>query len=254
MILNLFIVILGVATIVGIHEACHMIVAKLFGIKVLKFSIGFGPVLLSKKLGDTIYQLAILPLGGYVQMAGEAPESNVKGGFFSTAWYKRALIALAGPVVNLILGFVMILGLLVLCKGWPIWEGLGRAYTICSMVITETLKWIFGIHSTMVPEGVSRMSQLSGPIMVGKVLLTSLKDGFVQFFFILSVISLSLGLFNLLPIPAMDGGHVLLYTIEGLIGRKLPSKVYFWWGNLGMILLMVLMLLMCGMDIIKLVK
>jgi regulator of sigma E protease len=252
--INLLIVLLGIAAIVAIHEACHMIVSKLFGVKILKFSIGFGPVIFSKKIGDTVYQLAALPLGGYVLPAGEDPESNEPNGFFSLAWYKRALIALAGPVANLILGFVMILGLLVFCKGWPIWEGLGRAYTICSMVITETLKWIFGISSQYATEGGSKMAQLSGPIMVGKILLTSLKDGFVQFFFILAVISLSLGLFNLFPIPGLDGGHVFLYTIEGIIGRKLPAKVYIYWGIFGLILLGLLMLFMCGMDISRLVK
>jgi membrane-associated protease RseP (regulator of RpoE activity) len=253
MILNLLIVLLGIAAIIAIHEACHMIVSKLFGVKILKFSLGFGPVIFSKKIGDTSYELALLPIGGYVLPAGDDPESDEPNGFFSLVWYKRALIALAGPIANLILGFVMILGLLVLCKGWPIWEGLGRAYMICSMVITETLKWVFGIHSQYTPEG-SRMSQLSGPIMVGKVLLTSLKDGFTQFFFILSVISLSLGLFNLFPLPSLDGGIVALCLAEFIKGGKFSRNVYIIWNYVGFVLLISLMIFMCFMDISKLIK
>ena len=150
-------VILGIAAVIGIHEASHMIVSKLFGVKVLKFSLGFGPVLISKKVGDTQYQLALLPLGGYVSMAGEDPESDVENGFFSLPWYKRSLIALAGPVANLILGFIMILGLLMFFKGWPLLRGIEQSYKLSSMVTTESLKAVGGMVAHTVPA-----SQLSG--------------------------------------------------------------------------------------------
>lgn len=256
MILNILAVILGIGAIIGIHEACHMLVSKLFGVRVLKFSLGFGPVLISKKVGDTTYQLSLLPLGGYVLPAGEDPQSNVKNGFFSLPWYKRALIALAGPVANLLLGFVIIFGLLILLNGWPILAGLHRAWQITSDIITLTLQWLWGfVHpSAGVGHVASKAADLSGPIMVSKLLFSSLKEGATQFLFLLSVISLSLGLFNLFPLPILDGGHVLLYSIEGLVRRKLPTKVYVVWNMIGIILLVSLMLFTCFMDISKLVK
>jgi membrane-associated protease RseP (regulator of RpoE activity) len=249
--LNILIVILGVATVIGIHEACHMFVSKLFGVKVLKFSLGFGPVIFAKKFGETQYQLSLLPLGGYVQMAGEDPDSNESNGFFSILWYKRALIALAGPVANLILGFLLILAALVLFKGWPILAGLHKAWEISSAVIILTMKWLFGkLPAAQAGQG----SGLAGPIMIGKLLISSIKEGLGSFLFLLSLVSLSLGLFNLFPIPGLDGGHLFLYTIEGVLGKKLPGKVYQVWSFVGLILLVTLMLFMCGMDIVSLLK
>ena len=65
----LFFLVLGV--IVAIHEFGHFLFAKIFGIKVLKFSIGFNPTILSKKIGETEYAIGAVPLGGYVKMEGE---------------------------------------------------------------------------------------------------------------------------------------------------------------------------------------
>jgi membrane-associated protease RseP (regulator of RpoE activity) len=252
MILNILAVILGIATIIGIHEACHMIVSKLFGVRVLKFSLGFGPVIFSKKIGDTSYELALLPLGGYIQCAGDNPEDNTPGGFFAQTWYKRALIALAGPVANLLLGFVMILGLLVIFKGWPILAALSKAWELSTFVIATTLKWIFGMLP--VAKDAAQGSGMAGPIMVTKILMSSAKEGVAQFLLVLSLISLSLGLFNLFPIMGLDGGHLFLYLLEGIRGKKFSSKVYQIWGLIGLILLGTFMLVMCGMDIIHLLK
>jgi len=94
--------------LVFFHELGHFAAAKAFGVKVLKFSLGFGPRLWGFRRGETEYQIAALPLGGYVKMAGEqpgapvAPEDRGRGFLEQKAW-KRAVIALAGPVVNLLL-------------------------------------------------------------------------------------------------------------------------------------------------------
>lgn len=251
--LNILIVILGLALIIGIHEACHMLVAKLFGVKVLRFSMGFGPILLAKQIGETSYELRALPLGGFVQCDGESPETNVERGFFSLPWWKRALIALAGPTANLLLGFAMIFGLLILFKGWPIIQGLFQAYKITKFIIVITLKWLFGTLPVAKDASAQGMG-LSGPIMVTKILLTSLKDGIAQFLLVLSLVSLSLGLFNFFPVPALDGGHIFLYTLEGLRGKKFSSKVYLVWNYIGFVLLIGLLLFTCFSDISALLK
>jgi regulator of sigma E protease len=102
---GLFILLLGV--LVTVHELGHFLVAKACGVKVLKFSIGFGPKLIGFTKGETEYQIALLPLGGYVKMAGDLPHEELSPeeasrGFLAQPPWKRGLIVLAGPAFNLI--------------------------------------------------------------------------------------------------------------------------------------------------------
>jgi regulator of sigma E protease len=99
-----FIVFLSV--LIFVHELGHFLVAKACGVKVLKFSIGFGPKLIGFTRGETEYQIALLPFGGYVKMAGEQPYDEVapeeaERGFLTQPAWKRVLISAAGPVFNL---------------------------------------------------------------------------------------------------------------------------------------------------------
>ena len=105
-----FLLLLG--GLIFFHELGHFLVAKLSGVRVLTFSIGFGPALLRKKYGDTEYKLAAVPLGGYVRMHGDEPDSVVpederEFAFNYKPLWKRTLIVLAGPVFNLILPVVV---------------------------------------------------------------------------------------------------------------------------------------------------
>ncbi|HEY3448521.1 MAG TPA: RIP metalloprotease RseP [Myxococcales bacterium] len=99
--------VLLLAVLIFVHELGHFLVAKAFKVKVLKFSLGFGPKLLGFTWGETEYLISAVPLGGYVKMAGDEPGEEVvpedKGrGFLEQAPWKRALIGLAGPAMNLI--------------------------------------------------------------------------------------------------------------------------------------------------------
>ena len=100
-----FAIFLGV--LVTVHEAGHFFAAKWAGVKVLKFSIGFGPKLFSFRRGETEYQIAALPLGGFVAMAGHHPgedvaEEDAGRTFLGAVWWKRVIILLAGPMANLV--------------------------------------------------------------------------------------------------------------------------------------------------------
>lgn len=247
MILTTVAILLGFGLLVGFHEAAHMWVSKLFGVKVNKFAIGFGPVLLSRLVGETSYELRALPLGGFVQCDGEDPASKVKRGFFSLSWWKRSLIALAGPVASLLLGYLIMWGLLVIGRDWPIIQGALKAGELCYTVLAETLKFLTG--QSTVPD-----ATVSGPVMIVKIMADSLSEGFVRFGSILSVISLSLGFFNLLPIPALDGGHIFLYALEGIRGKKFKTSVYTIWSTIGAVLLMSLMLCTIYADTVSLWK
>ena len=103
-------VVLGIMVLV--HETGHFIVAKLCGVRVETFSIGFGKRILGFRRGDTDYRLSILPLGGYVKMAGDNPgeaPSGDPGEFNAHPRWQRIAIALAGPISNFILAFCLML-------------------------------------------------------------------------------------------------------------------------------------------------
>ena len=108
-------VLLGV--LVFIHEFGHFLCAKLLGVRVLKFSLGFGPKVAGFKKGDTEYMISALPLGGYVKMLGEeqgeelAPGEKAFAFNFQPVW-KRAVIAFAGPFFNVLLTFFIMATLL----------------------------------------------------------------------------------------------------------------------------------------------
>src|SRR5215470_17116022 len=106
-----FAFVLGV--LVFVHEFGHYAVAKLFRVKVEVFSLGFGKRLWGFRRGDTDYRLSLLPLGGYVKMAGENPmeaRTGDPGEFTSHPRWQRFLIAIAGPAMNVILAIVVLTG------------------------------------------------------------------------------------------------------------------------------------------------
>jgi regulator of sigma E protease len=104
-----FVIVLGV--LIFAHEAGHFVMAKLFRVRVLVFSFGFGKRLFGFRKGDTDYRVSLIPLGGYVRMAGDTPEENQAGDpgeFLSKPKWQRFLILLAGPAVNLIIAVVFV--------------------------------------------------------------------------------------------------------------------------------------------------
>src|ERR1019366_7564534 len=111
-----FIVLIGIMVVV--HEFGHFAVAKLCGVRVESFSVGFGPRLFGIKRGDTDYKVCLLPLGGYVKMTGETPDkistgedgeverpADDPGSFTAHPRWQRMLVGLAGPVANFVLAF-----------------------------------------------------------------------------------------------------------------------------------------------------
>ena len=103
--------VLGV--LVFVHEFGHYAMAKLFGVRVEVFSLGFGKRLWGFRRGDTDYRISLLPLGGYVKMTGENPmeeRTGDPGEFTSHPRWQRFLIAIAGPAMNIVLAFVVLTG------------------------------------------------------------------------------------------------------------------------------------------------
>lgn len=137
--MGIAVIIIGLALSIGLHEFGHLIPAKLFGVRVPNWAIGFGPKLLSKKIGETEYSLRLIPLGGFITMIGmyppdykgkddKRPFSNVikaaraahvdhmepgdagKRTLYSIAAWKRMIVMFGGPFVNLVLGVSLLTG------------------------------------------------------------------------------------------------------------------------------------------------
>ena len=105
-----FIILLSI--LIFVHEFGHFIAARIAGVGVLKFSLGFGPKIIGKKIGETEYALSWIPLGGFVKLLGESgneelPPEDEKRSFLQQPVWKRMLIVLAGPVSNFLLAIVI---------------------------------------------------------------------------------------------------------------------------------------------------
>jgi regulator of sigma E protease len=103
-----FLFVLGV--LIFVHELGHFLMARRIGVRVLTFSLGFGPKLLNIKRGDTEYCISVIPLGGYVKMAGENPEDSRTGApdeYLSKSKWQRFQVLIMGPLMNVVLAVVV---------------------------------------------------------------------------------------------------------------------------------------------------
>ncbi len=134
---NILLVIAGIGSLIFIHELGHFLVAKKIGVKVHVFSLGFGMPLIKRTWGETEYRLSIVPLGGYVKLAGEHPQDGVvmdESDFMAKPPSQRALVLIAGVAMNALFAFLVFIiafrvgvpfitseiGLV--APGWPAWE------------------------------------------------------------------------------------------------------------------------------------
>lgn len=194
----------GVSFVILVHEFGHFIFCKIFGVGTPVFSIGFGPALASMKLGTTTFQLALLPLGGYVEIS---PTDLA-----ALPYAPTILIMLAGILFNLLFTYGIFLYLstkyspneacIAMNGGWRCWFGIPtRIQTVLRTFLKE--------------EG---QTGLIGPIGIIRMIGHSAKLGFDFYLFILALISINIAFFNLLPIPFFDGGKIVFYTIQKLAG------------------------------------
>jgi regulator of sigma E protease len=121
---NIFSFIIVLSVLILVHELGHFLVARLFGVGVLKFSLGFGPRIAGRTIGITDYRLSAIPLGGYVKMVGDEPDAEILPeeiplSFNHKPLFKRFLIVAAGPFSNLLLAVVIFFGLF-LITGIPV--------------------------------------------------------------------------------------------------------------------------------------
>jgi len=342
-----FIVVLGV--LIFFHEFGHFLVARLFGVGVEKFSLGFGPRLIGKKVGITDYRISAIPLGGYVKMVGEEPDAEIAPEDISLSFThkhvaKRMLIVAAGPVFNILLAVIIFFGIFFasgtfilkpsvgsvkqgspafaagLEKGDLItainestinsWDEMAeiinaskgqkinlavrrgestRNFSLAPEQVTtknifgeDVQRYIIGITASgetyskelnlfqafsesmiqtyRVTElmvviiaklitGDISTDTLGGPIMIAQMAGDSAKAGIGSLISFIALISVNLAIINLLPIPVLDGGHLLFFSIEAVKGRPVSIKVREIAQQVGLFLLILLMILVFYNDI-----
>ena len=215
--MSIIIIVLKIVIILGflvlIHETGHFLVARLCKIKVNEFSIGFGPLIWKKETEKTKYAIRLIPLGGYVSMLGEEERSEEEGSFSKASIPKRIAIVAAGGLVNILFAIILYIILVTVITGNFI-TGLTSSGDIIN-AMWESIKLIF--------TGGVTADNLVGPIGISEIVAQT--TGLIDFFYIMAIISLSLGVTNLLPFPPLDGGKILIYIIEAI--RRKPLKENF---------------------------
>ena len=104
--------------LIFIHELGHFLAAKASGVRVNEFSMFMGPAIFKKQVGDTLYALRCIPIGGYCAMEGEDEDTDDPHSFQKAAWWKRLIILVAGAFMNFLVGVVLIVVILSCSKGY----------------------------------------------------------------------------------------------------------------------------------------
>jgi regulator of sigma E protease len=342
-----FLIVLSVLVI--IHEFGHFIVAKKIGVRVEKFSFGFGPKIFSVKKGETEYLISAIPLGGYVKMAGDEPGEGLTGKsfeFLSRKIWERACVIFAGPLLNYILAFLIFSVIFMfgsptlttevgsLLNDYPAansgivvgdkvikvdgkdvkyWEDMtvlihnhlegdieltvernnnirnfhikpviremkdifGKTNKIALLGIApsqkiENVKYGFfesfgmGFKKlidltaityralwSIVTGKLSLKESMTGPIGIFIITGKAAQMGLIYLVHLMGLLSASLAIFNLLPLPVLDGGHILFLIIEKVRGKPLSLKSQEVIANIGMAFLILLTLFIFYSDIMK---
>jgi regulator of sigma E protease len=321
-IIFIFPALIGIGFLIGFHELGHFLFCKLFNIHTPSFSIGFGPKLISKRIGNTDFSLSAIPLGGYVEIAGAAEvgqgdqahaQSTGEDSFATKPYYQKMLVMFGGIMFNLIFAYASLIllcglglpaatptiarietaspadkaGLLPgdtiiafgelaieadttpLAKAIQAAPGkdvrvtytrqgqelsatvtlnsvefmgksigtLGAAFETGSLPgasFTESISSGIALTHSYIKNTAYAFthlfksrdtSNMGGPIRIIQETATGASKGFKIFLLFLAVISVNLAVLNLIPLPILDGGQILFYTIEAIIRRPLPHQI-----------------------------
>ena len=328
--------------LVLVHEFGHFITAKMTGMRVDEFAIGFGPKIISKKRGETIYSLRAIPLGGFNDIAGMEPENNPAGerGFCAKPVLSRMIVILAGATMNFILPIALffviyatlgmaqpstepVIGgiiegmsaekaglkegdeilsvdgqtvatwkeftdkLRTIDEGQNILLKYRRGDNVSEVTVSPTYnkqeqRILIGVQSSIVYEKKSvpesftlaidhtkeitvmmidsivmlfqepeQTENLAGPIGIIQMSGQVAERGFIPLLNFAALLSINLGIINLLPVPVLDGGHFVNLFIEAVRGKPLGSKAVAYTQRVGIVLLLMLMLFATKNDLVR---
>lgn len=235
--------------LIFIHELGHFTVAKLCKVKVNEFAIGFGPTIWRKQGKETKYALRLVPLGGFISMEGEDERSEDERSFSKASIPKRMAIVLAGPLVNIVFSIIVYFILAVTIVNLVPSEDtfinrLAKGQELTSefvVSVADNVKQLF--------TGKVGVDQMTGIVGISEIV--SKTNGIKEFVYMLALISISLGVTNLLPIPALDGGKLLIVLIEAIRRKPLKEKTEINIQLLGFSILIVLSIFVTYNDIVR---
>lgn len=250
-IINAIKIIFLLGFLVIIHEGGHFLIAKLCKVKVNEFSIGFGKTIWKKQGKETLYSLRMIPLGGFVQMEGEAEDSEDSRAFSNVSIPKRIAIVSAGAIVNILFGIIAYF-ILISTVGLQFVDPakdtfLNRIY-YGAINTGDFIVSMFDSVKMLFTNGVS-VEQMTGPVGISQIVVQA--AGFTNYIYVLAIISVSLGVTNLLPIPALDGGKIVLLIVEAIRRKKISIETEAKITIIGFSLLIVLSLYVTYHDVIR---
>ncbi len=340
-ILTIVCAILMFSVIIFVHELGHFLTARLFGVTVHEFAIGMGPAIFKKQGKNTLYSIRAIPMGGYCKMEGEDDDSDAEGSFRTKKPIPRIIILASGALMNLLLGFVLVLGLVTTTAASDggmasvIVESVDPASSAASFLqpgdrivkvgdtqvhirrdlsfalsqngsqeTTLTVKrgketftqvftpmettyqdgskgYIVGFQIKVLPPSIGRIlheaffqtiwmgklvfvslgmllggeagiSDLSGPVGVVGAMTTVAQTGWLELLFFIAFLAVNIGLMNLLPLPALDGGRIFFVLVELIFRKPIPAEKEGWVHFAGLALLILLMVYVTYQDILRL--
>lgn len=238
-IINAIKIIFMLGFLVLIHETGHFVVARLCKIRVNEFAIGFGPTIWKKQGKQTKYALRLIPLGGFVSMEGEEERSEKEGSFSNASIPKRIAVVLAGGIVNIVFALITYTILMSIMTGNIATAISSTGNFVFSMI--ESLKLLF--------TGGVTADQLMGPVGISEVVAQT--NGVAEFIYVMALISMSLGVTNLLPFPPLDGGKAVILLIEAIRRKPLKESVEIRIQMLGFLLLIMLSVYVTYNDVLR---
>ena len=257
-----------IVLVILVHEMGHYLAARAMGVAVDSFSIGFGKVLLKKKLFGTEWRLSLLPLGGYIRPRGEQDYLNVDEdpqSFWAVSAWRRAFIAVMGPVFNLLLPwplyFMLIIGQPYPDATAPEGSQPARIGVVDAAIYSDQIaRKIYGsIWEAVTTPRAEPMTirEVGGPVAVYEFTEQARKRsaetgdwGFLIDW--IAFFSINLGVINLLPIPVLDGGHIGISMIEGIRRKKLAIKTRIILNNIGAVMVLGIFILAITSDVLRL--
>jgi regulator of sigma E protease len=235
--------------IVVVHEYGHFLAARKSGIKVYEFSIGFpfSPRLVTLfRHKETAFTVRLLPIGGFVSFSQEGNEDATE--LFGASHNKRALVLSAGSLFNILFAFIIFVPVFIIGKHLNLPDAISLSAKTVWEIVSETGMFILNIFA-----GHGTMEGVSGPVGIAAMAGQAASKGILSLVYFTGVLSMSLGIMNLLPLPALDGGHLIMLFIESVRKKPLSPKTYQAVTLVGLSLFLVLTVAVTYKDISNLI-
>lgn len=231
----ILITVLILSFLIIVHEFGHYLAAKKIGVKVDEFAVGMGPAIYKKQGKETLFSIRLFPIGGYCSLQGETESRtevvelldgpaeieikdenlNPEKSFINKKTYQKIFVLIAGVTMNFITGYLIIM-FCFLISGANFFSAITRSFGLFGQMFGLVF-----LGFKMLFSGEAGVNDLTGPIGLVEVVKDYYSYGLVTLLLFAAMISINLGIMNLLPIPALDGGQIVLTLFDKF--KKSPA-------------------------------